>query len=203
VTVQALVLTDGGLWGVPPPGLGIVQAREQESRRAAAVLGCAAPAFCGFADRSLRQATGLAGVIAQHARALGADVVLAPSPWEVHPDHRAAAMAALQAVGLLGQGHVLVQYELGAALLPNVLVDVTPAWERKREAMACFASQHAMQRYDRHVEALNVFRTYTLAATVRWAEAFRVATPEEAAADPFGLVRWGMEHPVAAHMRGK
>ncbi|MBI5275308.1 MAG: PIG-L family deacetylase [Burkholderiales bacterium] len=195
--VQALLLTDGGLFGVPPPGMGIVEARKEEARRAAAVLGCQPPEFGPYADRGLQAGAELAAFIAGYARRFAVDVLLAPSPWEVHPDHRAAAQAAIDAAGQLGEGVVLVQYEVGAPLLPNVLVDITAVWQRKQEAMACFASQLAMQKYDRQVEALNVFRTYTLPQQVEVAEAFRVATPQQARDDPFGLEFAGRVHPVA------
>jgi LmbE family N-acetylglucosaminyl deacetylase len=196
VVVRALILTDGGLWGVPPPGESIVHARRREAREAARVLGYEEPMFGPYADRSLKDEAGLAGFIVEQARAMAADVVMAPSPWEVHPDHSAAAMAAVEAIVRLGAGHTLAQYEVGAALLPNVLVDVTPVWARKQAAMACFASQLAMQRYDRHVSAMNVQRSYTLPGTVEAAEAVRVATPAEAASDPFGLIYRGNAHPL-------
>jgi LmbE family N-acetylglucosaminyl deacetylase len=196
IPVRALILTDGGLWGVPPEGQSIVAARQAEARAAAAVLGCEPPIFETFADRSLDAGEATAHLLAQHVRRLRADVVMAPSPWEIHPDHRAAALLAIAAIGLLGEGHTLVQYEIGAPLLPNVLLDITPVRQLKQQAMACFASQLAMQRYDRHVNALNVFRTYTLPANVEAAEALRVATPQEAAQDPFGLVFRGQPHPL-------
>ncbi|MBA2673413.1 PIG-L deacetylase family protein [Ramlibacter sp.] len=197
VPVQALLLTDGGLWGVPPPGIGIVEARKAEARKAAAVLGCRPPLFGPYPDRGLKADTELVRIIVRQARACGADVLLAPSPWEVHPDHVATAWAAIDAVAQLGGATCLVQYEVGSALQPNTLLDITPVWPRKREAMACFASQLAMQGYDRHVEALNVFRTYTLPATVEAAEGLRVATAQEAREDPYGLVFRGSRHPVA------
>jgi LmbE family N-acetylglucosaminyl deacetylase len=195
--VQALVLTDGGLYGKPPPGMGIVEARQEEARRAATVLGCAAPEFGPYADGGLAAAAGLADFITSYARRYAVDVLLAPSPWEVHPDHRAAALASIEAVGRLGEGHWLVQYEVGAPLLPNAWVDVTSVWPRKRDAMACFPSQLAMQHYERQVQGLNVFRTYSLPGRVAYAEAFRVATPAQAAQDPFGLKVRGQVHPVA------
>ena len=85
--------------------------------------------------------------------------------------------------------------------LPNVLVDITPVLECKHKAMACFVSQLAMQAYDRHVNALNVFRTYTLPASVLAAEGFRVCTPQEARDDPYGLMFQGHAHPALAAMR--
>jgi LmbE family N-acetylglucosaminyl deacetylase len=196
VPVQALILTDGGTWGVPPEGASIVEARRREAMRAAQLLGCEQPVFGPYADRELASAPALAEFIVAQARAAGADVIAAPSPWEVHPDHFATAMAAVAAVARLGAGCTLVQYEVGAALQPNVLVDITSVWTRKQAAMACFESQLALQRYDRHVMALNVQRTYTLPASVDAAEGVRVATAAQAQADPFGLVYRGKPHPV-------
>jgi LmbE family N-acetylglucosaminyl deacetylase len=196
VPVQALILTDGGLGGVAPAGQTLVDARRAEARAAAGLLGCRPPLFDVFADRTLAAGDALAYRLADQVRASQADVLMAPSPWEVHPDHRACALAAIAAMELLGAGHMLVQYEVGAPLLPNVLLDITPVWKLKQQAMACFASQLAVQAYDRHVTALNVFRTYTLAPTVEAAEGLRVATPQEARDDPFGLVFQGHPHPL-------
>lgn len=201
IRVQALILTDGGLWGVPPEGVSVVEARKQEARQAAVALGCEEPVFGPYADRGLESGSALAELIASHARRIGADLVMAPSPWEIHPDHRAAAQGAIDAVAGLGAGHMLAQYELGSPQQPNVLVDITPVWAQKARAMACFASQLAMQRYDRHVEALNAYRSYTLPGSVLYAEGMRVATAQEALDDPFGLVHKGAAHPLVGSIR--
>jgi len=197
VPVQALILTDGGLWGIPPPGMDVVTARQAESRAAAKVLKCREPVFASYADRSLDgMGNDLVDLIVRQMKECGADVLLAPSLWEIHPDHRAAALAAISAIQQCGPGYTLVQYEVGAPLLPNVLIDVTPVWKLKQQAISCFTSQLAMQGYDRHISALNVYRTYTLSDAVEAAEGLRVATPREAAEDPFGLVFKGSTHPV-------
>jgi LmbE family N-acetylglucosaminyl deacetylase len=196
VPVQAMVLTDGGLWGVPAAGQDVIATRQAESRAACQVLGYRPPIFEALPDRSLQSDAGLTERIVKQVRACGADVLMTPSAWEVHPDHRAAALAAIAAIGQLGEGHTLVQYEVGAPLLPNVLIDITPVWKLKQKAMACFRSQLAVQSYDKHVNSLNVFRTYTLPASVEAAEGLRVATPQEAVQDPFGLVFQGSRHPV-------
>jgi LmbE family N-acetylglucosaminyl deacetylase len=196
-------MTDGSLWGEPPPGMGVVEAREAETRTAAQVLGCAEPLFARHPDRHLPTGSALVAEIVAQVRASGADTVFAPSLWEVHPDHRVLAQAAIDAIQALGEGHTLVQYEVGVPLLPNVLVDITPVLGRKQRAMACFASQLAMQAYDRHVNALNVFRTYTLPASVLAAEGFRVCNPREARDDPYGLVFQGHAHPALTAMRAR
>jgi LmbE family N-acetylglucosaminyl deacetylase len=201
VRVRALILTDGGLWGVPPEGRGIVETREEEARQAARVLGCDEPLFARLPDRSLVPDGALIELVLRHARAAAADVLMAPSPWEIHPDHRAVALAAIEAVQALQADARLVQYEIGAPLLPNVLVNISPVHALKRDAMECFRSQLAMQAYDRHVHALNVFRTYTLRGDVTAAEAMRIATAAQARQDPFGLDHGGNLHPVAAAPR--
>src|SRR5690606_1506550 len=58
---------------------------------------------------------------------------------------------------------------------------------RKQDAMECFVSQLANQRYDLDIAALNRYRTYTLPATVTAAEAYVLTTGAELAADPLRL----------------
>ena len=125
-----------------------------------------------------------------------ADLLMAPSVWEIHPDHRACALAAVEVVQQFSDGMHLAQYEVGAPLLPNALVDISAVMARRFRAMRCFRSQIAMQNYDVQVDALNRFRTYTLPKSVVAAEAFRVATAREARADPFGLRAGNVPHPL-------
>ena len=115
----------------------------------------------------------------QHHRA---DLVLAPSLWEIHPDHLAAARAAVGAVAQrIKSGHTaptLMFYEIGAPQRTDCLVDITSVWPEKLRAMQCFASQNAVQNYARHIEALNIYRTYTLPPPVLYAEAYAVISAQ-------------------------
>lgn len=210
IPVQALLLTDGGLWGVPPTNIPIELARFAESDAAAALLGCQPPLAGGYADRSLAQVwagsesrAGLVAKIITQMQTSHANVLFAPSLWEVHPDHWATALAAITAIAQLGEGYTLAQYEVGAPLLPNTLVDISAVLTCKQQAIACFASQLAVQRYDRHVNALNVFRTYTLAEGVLAAEALRIASSTEALLDPYGLIFKGHQHSLVAHLQAQ
>ena len=197
IPVHALILTDGGLGGVSNEEGGIVAARRNEVLAAAGILGYGPPVFANLPDRSLGDSISLIiDLILQHMGRLSADVLFAPSLWEIHPDHRASAQAALEAIKQLGDGYTLVQYEVGVPLLPNRLVDITPVLQRKLTSMKCFASQLAVQAYDKHVVALNVFRTYTLQPGVEAAEGVRVATVLESEEDPFGLIFEGSAHPL-------
>jgi len=164
---RVLVLTDGAAGGN-------ASEREAESRRAAAALGYLTDAaqlqFLRHPDRGLQPDDRLLTELSQHADELGADLVLAPSPFEIHPDHRASCAAAIELARQRKCG--LMFYEVGQPLMPNRLLDLSPWLERKRSAIACFESQLAVQAYGEHNLALNRFRSYTLGAEVTHAEAY-------------------------------
>jgi LmbE family N-acetylglucosaminyl deacetylase len=170
--VSVIVLTDGGAGGD-------AAVRERESRAAAAALGydrgTDALRFWRLPDRGLNPDEALVQRIGREIEALRPQWVLAPSPFEIHPDHRATCRAAIDAVAgaWSGQGAApqLGFYEVGQPLMPNVLVDITPVLARKRAAIACFGSQLDVQHYDEQVLALNRYRAYTLGTAVSHAEA--------------------------------
>ncbi|MBI5937513.1 MAG: glycosyltransferase [Betaproteobacteria bacterium] len=175
--IKAIVLSDGAFGAAEADLQAAV--REAESRAAAAVLGYPPPEFWRLPDRGIEYGEVLVGRLLEAARAHAADLVYAPSLYEVHPDHRVLAMAAVEAVRRLGQGVRLAMYEVGAPLRPNLLLDISPVFERKRDAMRCFVSQLARQRYDEHIAALNRYRTYTLPKEAIAAEAFELRTADD------------------------
>jgi hypothetical protein len=67
----------------------------------------------------------------------------------------------------------VVAYEVGAPILPNLLVAADGALEARRLAASAYASQLAFRAYDRAMEALGTLRTLTLDG-VDEAEAFFV-----------------------------
>lgn len=163
IPVSVIILTDGSLYGD-------AAVRMAESRSAATLLGCGEPEFWAYPDRGLCHDQDLVGRLVQKIVATGADLVYAPSPWEVHPDHRQTASAAAQAV--LHTGVRIAYYEVGSPLRPNLLLDITAHAAVKMQAMRCFASQMEQQDYARHIAALNQYRTYTLPRDVTAAEAY-------------------------------
>lgn len=183
--VDVVVLTDGG-------GAGDPAVRAQESRAACAALGLSEPSFWAYPDRGLAaHPQTMTRLVQQLSHTLGSggyDLVYAPSPWEVHPDHRAAARAVAQAVlerrraqSLSGSGDSprWAAYEVGSPLWPQRLVNIDRVLVDKQRAMACFASQLAFQPYDEHILALNRYRSYTVSGACRHAEALWL--PDEAA----------------------
>ena len=167
--VDVVIVTDGaGQAGHP-------QVRRNEACAAAAVLGYGEPEFWDLPDRGLAYGEALVERLRTRIEVSAARAVYAPSPWEVHPDHLALSLAATEAVRRLGGNRDLVLYEVGAPLEPNRLLDLGPYLQTKQRAMACFPSQLAVQRYDRHLDGLNRFRAYTLGPDIEAAEAFLLA----------------------------
>ena len=163
--VCVVVLTGGSRFGD-------VAVRQRESIAAACLLGYGAPEFWSFPDRGLLYSEALVQRLVDKIVQTGADLVYAPSPWEVHPDHRQSQLLAIEAVRRSPSPVRLAFYEVGAPLRPNLLLDITPALETKEAAMRCFASQLVHQDYARHIHALNQYRSYTLEQRVFAAEAF-------------------------------
>ena len=172
--VHVVVLTDGAQ-------AGDAYVRAQESRSAAKVLGYGEPTFWSESDRKLYCTEALINRLVELMRRHGVDLVYAPSPWEVHPDHRQACLLAQEAVVRAEEAVRLAFYEVGVPLRPNTLLDISAHWEAKKAAMRCFGSQLVRQDYARHMEALNIYRTYTLAAQVQAAEAYWVVTAADIA----------------------
>ena len=175
-TVQVVIVSDGGLGGD-------AVAREGESLTAAkALAGRHRPpelTFWRLQDRGLASTRDLVGRLENLIGRAAADVVLLPSPFEVHPDHRALCHAGLRAMQTVGGRSELLCYEVGQPLMPNLLVDITPQVDRKRAALRCFPSQLAQQSYDEQLLGLNRYRAYTLGPGVTHAEAYMRVSPHD------------------------
>ena len=157
-----------------------VTIRHQESCAAARIIGYREPAFWGLPDGFVHAySKELVKKIVLWLTELQADVLLAPSCWEMHRDHRAVSEAAIAAVMQINGSVRLAMYEIGVPLQPNTLLDITPWWKQKKQAIACFPSQLAQQRYDLHINALNQYRTYTLDYKTLAAEAYLILSASE------------------------
>lgn len=172
--VQVLVLSDGGQGG--DPGV-----RESESIAAADVLaagrGGLEMLFWRLPDRGLARVPGLVARLQHLIVSSGADRVLMPSPFEIHPDHRALCLAGLQALRAAAVDAEGLFYEVGQPLMPDLLVDISAQVDRKRAALRCFGSQLTQQAYDDQLLGLNRYRAYTLGPGVSHAEAYQRVTP--------------------------
>lgn len=168
--------------------------RLAESTAAAVVLGYPAPTQWDYADRGLETAVpALIEQITEHLERLRPTLLFAPSAWEMHPDHRATCDAALQAGRRYATarrqrgddaGLCIALYEIGLPLAVTDFIDITPHWALKREAMQCFTSQLAEQRYAEQIAGLNIYRSYTLGKQVVAAEALHLLNAGEQAPWP-------------------
>ena len=187
VQVRVILATDGGFGVDEVNREEYVLQRQNESIEAAKVLGYGAPEFWSERDRELRYGETLVLQVGDAIHNTGADLVYAPSVFEMHPDHRALGMAAVEAVRRHGSNMRLALYEVGVPLRPNLLLDISSHVKLKALAMECFTSQNERQRYDLGIAALNRYRTYTLPAGVVAAEAYIQTTAEELVNDPLKL----------------
>ena len=189
--IRIWIATDGtGQEGVAPEGAGAYGARRrEEAARAAAALGLEAPRFAGLPDRSLSgERRVLEAAIREELSDFRPDLVLCPSPSEIHPDHRALARVLFEEVAASRAGDPdhdrfrflrIAFYELSHPILPNALVDIASVAEKKDEALAAYVTQQAVRDYAGAIRGLNAYRRLTLSGRGP-VEAFRVLTYAEA-----------------------
>lgn len=180
IPVTAVIVTSGDHGEHGKAGADV---REQESRAAADFLGIAKLIFWREPDRGVAYNERIIAAAQQAILDSNADLIIAPSTSEIHPDHRATAWIAIEAARRLvaaGRNLRVALYEIGAPLpRVNVLVDITAHEATKKNAVGCYTSQLAISRYDELIMGLNRFRSYTLPAQTRFAEAYRLLDTEE------------------------
>lgn len=171
--VRIVVATDGA-------EAGSRELREEETRRGLAHLGEGADLlFLGYPDRRL--ANGVAMKLREQLVAFRPDLILVPSPLEIHPDHIALSQIFCE---LLQRDEFLYAdlattrvafYEVSSTIRPNALVDISEVAEAKYAAIAEHASQTALRDYAAYARGLNAYRTMTLPAGTKYAEGYFVA----------------------------
>jgi LmbE family N-acetylglucosaminyl deacetylase len=178
--VRLVVLTDGAAQGDP-------SIRRTEALEASVRLGLEEPDFWELADRSLRpDDRDLADRMRVLLTEFAPQLILVPSPAEIHPDHRAVAVlvySLVQATTAGGELHDALQstriatYEVSAVLRPNLLVDVSAEWETVLSAAEAYASQLDIHPYVEVMDGMARSRCLTLSTGVRRAEAYHVVDP--------------------------
>jgi LmbE family N-acetylglucosaminyl deacetylase len=159
--VTYVVCTDGNA-GSHEPGMTrekLAEIRRAEQRAACATLGVSEVVFLGYDDGQLQATLDLRRDLVRAIRQHKPEVVITGDPTRVfsgenyinHPDHRAAAQAAIDAVApasampLLwpesGAPHRVRQVYVLGNDKPNLWVDVTETIEKKIEALKQHASQ--------------------------------------------------------------
>ncbi|HID30803.1 MAG TPA: hypothetical protein EYP19_12475, partial [Desulfobacterales bacterium] len=173
IDVVLVVLTDGSLGGTMVDEDKFVRLREQEAREAARRLHLKAIHFWRQKDRQLQATPELVDRVAESVRVEKPASVFFPSPLELHPDHRAAALLVWQGLqrcpDFNGKAY---SYEISVQCQANLLIDITSVAEEKAAILAVYQSQLKENDYKGVVQALNKARTYTLPSEIEFAEAF-------------------------------
>jgi LmbE family N-acetylglucosaminyl deacetylase len=159
-----LVTTGGaGVNEHTPSSEGLIPAREKEARAAARILGVTDVVLLGYVDGTLEPTLAMRRDLTRVIRRFRPDIVVCGDPtvryyghdYLNHPDHRAVASAALDAVfpssetsaifpELLAEGlapHKVKQVFISGALDPNVFVDIARTLAVKCRALKAHRSQ--------------------------------------------------------------
>ena len=182
VPVDVVVMTDGARGN--PTGAGgpdYTALRKEEVRRCAAIVGGFEAHFLEHPDGALKERLEAAEDLARIFHQVAPATVFLPSPYEVHPDHRAACLLGMRALRRVSPGPRIYLYEVGAMMPANLLVDVTPYMVQKEKAMEVYFSQLMHQDMVGKIRAINRGRTINVDdPAVRYAEAYIRVEPERA-----------------------
>lgn len=152
--------------------------RLQSAEKALNILQVKEHEFWGYKDRDLSSKTNevierLSSVI----KSFSPSVIYAPSPFDIHPDHRTTFIIAWKIAQKLTLK--LLLFETLVPLYPNILVDITQEWQSKKRAIESYWTELYYTNYTEKVEGLNRYRTATLSRDVLYAEAFLLADPDK------------------------
>lgn len=155
--ITMCIVTDGskGSWDPDVPTTDLVATRQREQQAAAAVLGSSNVIHLTGVDGDLEYSHALRDTLAEIIRRVVPDVVLTHDPWQryqLHPDHRATGLAAMDAVIAAREPRALASSGLAAhrpmaillwsADIPDHAEPVDEAsFDVKVDALLCHASQ--------------------------------------------------------------
>ncbi len=183
--------------GEPTPH-GTPELRRQETQQATDLLGLAWRDNLGLPNRSLEPTLDARERVASVIRQLKPQWLLAPYWVDAHPDHVAATelieaarfWSKLSKTDMPGEPHhparIYYYYcvHLRQALQPAFVLDISPHWEQKRAAIACYQSQFVTGRSTQSPTMLEQFE----ADAAYWGKQIGVQYGEPfASREPLGL----------------
>jgi len=181
--ISILELTDGA-GGDPDGKVGgdVANLRRAEVTEALGVLGIETIEWLDGRDGALAETADLPERISRAVDRHEAELVYAPSPFELHADHRAAAAAVVRALRGRRPAVRVHWFGVNQAVVANVLYDITGVMDRKLDAVSRFRSQIAYNDLVEKVAAVNRGSTVNVDLPgVKYVEAY-VALPSDALA---------------------
>ena len=178
-SVRVVLATDG-IAGDPDalyPREGYAERRRDESRTGMALLGVDDFVFWAFPDSCVITDHDLDLIAARTVAELTAfapDVVYLPWEGEGNSDHRALYCGVLRGLRRASFRGRALGYEIWNAMVPDVILDITPVVDDKKRAMLCYESQLAYADYLHPVFGLNAHRSLIFNRGRGFGEAYRV-----------------------------
>lgn len=139
---------------------GAVPEREEEAREAARILGVTERANACLPDGGLANTDDQRAVVVRYIRHFRPRIIIAPMNNDRHPDHNAAHDLVHDANFLAGltqfdapppphRAAIVYGYRVhGASAVPEIVIDISEAFEQKIEAMAAYRSQFYNPAYE-------------------------------------------------------
>ncbi len=171
----AVVMLQDGASGCEELGMTREQLREmrnEESRRAAAVIHLDTPIFLNHADleASIPAATQSVHRILSEREV---DAVFVPFVLDSNPDHRIANYILADALAKFSHEVRVFGYEVWGLCVPNVMVVIDEVIEQKLSMLSCFDFANKALDYVNSTKGLNMFHSRMLGAgECRYAERF-------------------------------
>jgi LmbE family N-acetylglucosaminyl deacetylase len=175
--LKVVVLTDGSAGDFlnrEPNRAQYVLKREEETYRAAEILGIRDLEFWGYADAHLREEDRSFHRMKQLIRNFMPSVIYIPARTEMHIDHLAAFTQAWNAAKDARWVKKLLFYEVHTPTLPNGFVDISSVLSFKSQACQQYVSQLEVFDYQSAIVGLNAFRAMKFAPQVKYVEAFQL-----------------------------
>ena len=172
--VAILMLTDGadGCEGIGMTRHAMMEMRNEESRRAAAVVTPEPPVFLGYASLT----EGFSDAVESVRREIvqrSADSVFIPFVLDGNPDHRTANFILAAALKKVAWNVRVLQYEVWGLCIPNVILVIDEVMDLKIEMLNEFRFANSALDYTNSTKGLNMFRSRMLGAGIcRYAECF-------------------------------
>ncbi|HUP64255.1 MAG TPA: PIG-L family deacetylase [Thermoanaerobaculia bacterium] len=195
-SIRTVVVTDGSAGG-DPGDASLAETRRKETDAALERLGAPPAIFLAIPDRQAEESVArIAAMIREELLGFTPDLIVMPSPIEIHPDHAAISIAVIELIqqdaelaSALRLSRIALM-EISQPIRPNLLVDITSVQEDKQEAIRLHRSQIGQRNYDRFARGLNAYRTMTLDGDVQAAEGYYVVGTE-----------WVRTHPLSQLIR--
>lgn len=178
--------TSGDPTGAADPGE-YAALREREARAAGESLGLGELEFWGFPDNFRVNENDLGMIVPKVKEAIERirpDVIYAPHKDEQHSDHHTTAVAVARALASMSRPPAAYGFEVWSPSLAAFVVDMSPQYERKIEALRCYPSQLEHTAIERFITGLNAYRAVFLEAGARFGEAFVPILPDADAGLP-------------------